>query len=675
MDVNQKKYFKCKYCNSKFTLKRNLSKHFSIKHSGSDSVIKCFLCGQLFASQDLLDEHHQNFHEPSKYFEVRESALKRTVISYRYMYGNDTFLTPLEAQTDFIKNEIKKVLYFETGEKGIVKFSLIFIAELTMKDNSNNVIAKSIIPFRSKAYSAVPANKKQIKKNILNSMQEHLEKIDSFINNGSNWVFNRPIAIDIEVGRGNPIFTGANIKVGELNIKRLTNKKHLVNVPSKDNRCFLYCLVEHLFGNEIKNKKLEKSYAKYIKHFNIDGINFPVNIKDVKKFVKQNENLDIKINILYLSGKNVYPLECGIGEGSKKINLLSVPLDVCGKSTHHFLLITNIDKYLSKIYGKKEDGKPNYYEQAYYCANCFNKFSLKRLREKHEKMCSKQSGQIEKLPQKDKNDFIIFNKYENRFPQDLVAYLDFECELKKTGEICSSCTTIRCKCDMSYTRFETEQKPIVFSFVIINKEDEILCKKTFSGKNAGDYFLDYLLNEEDMWIKTYLNQNVAMRDLNDEELILYDSAETCYICEKIFTTDDVKVRDHDHTDGFFISAAHNSCNLKRKKQKELKIFMHNGSKYDFHFIVKSLAKKNVKNLYILPYNMENFRLVKFNSFVLVDSLSFLQSSLSQLSQELYDSGHDYPILKQSDIIKTNGYFDNDKFKMVLQKSFFPYEYW
>jgi hypothetical protein len=39
--------------------------------------------------------------------------------------------------------------------------------------------------------------------------------------------------------------------------------------------------------------------------------------------------------------------------------------------------------------------------------------------------------------------------------------------------------------------------------------------------------------------------------------------------------------------------------------------MHSGSRYNFHFIVKSFAKKDVKNLYILPYNMEQEQI--FNS--------------------------------------------------------------
>ncbi len=68
-------------------------------------------------------------------------------------------------------------------------------------------------------------------------------------------------------------------------------------------------------------------------------------------------------------------------------------------------------------------------------------------------------------------------KHENQFEQDLIAYLDFECELPKVDDRCERCHTVRCKCDTSYTRFETEQKPISFAFYIINKDNEILEEK------------------------------------------------------------------------------------------------------------------------------------------------------------------------------------------------------
>jgi hypothetical protein len=101
-------------------------------------------------------------------------------------------------------------------------------------------------------------------------------------------------------------------------------------------------------------------------------------------------------------------------------------------------------------------------------------------REKHLKTCISQKAQIEKAPDDNNdNDKIFFRKHENQFEHDLIAYLDFECELPKVDDRCERCHTVRCKCDTSYTstRFETEQKPISFAFYIINKDNEILEEK------------------------------------------------------------------------------------------------------------------------------------------------------------------------------------------------------
>jgi hypothetical protein len=627
----------------------------------------------MFKNNRYLDGHNKRYHKPSKYFEVRESAFQKAAVCYRYIYDSKNMLTPAEAQDNIMKDEIRKIIHHEISQKNVVKFSIILIAQMVMNDDSD-IPTTASIPFRSKSYTAAAIEKENINKKIESAMLEQSNKIEEFINNGSNWVFKTAIAMDVEVGGVNPIYAGADIDFLKFNVKNIPNQKYLINVPSKDDKCFIYCIAEFLYGSNIVNKLSHEEYEKYTRNFNVKDISFPISIKHIKKFLKQNNELDIKINIIYLSGKEVFPLECGIGEGSKIVNLLMIPMedDVTKNVSHHFVIVKNIDRYLSKTYDTGKHRK--YYENAFFCPKCFSKFSKKITRDKHQKTCISQKAQIEKVPD-DENDKIFFRKHENQFEEDIVAYLDFECELPNIDDLCDKCQTVRCKCDTSFTRYETKQNPIGFAFFIINKDNQILESKTYMGKNASDVLIEYLFEIEKTWLIAYLNKNVPMLELTDEEKFTYGRSEVCHICKKVFTEDDPKVRDHDHTDGIFIAAAHNSCNLKRRNQKCLKIYMHNGSKYDFHFITKSISKKNVRNIYILPYNMENFRMIKFNSFMFLDTLAFLQSSLSQLADILKDSNHDYPLLKQSHIVQTNGYFDKEKFDMVLQKGFFPYEYW
>ena len=59
-----------------------------------------------------------------------------------------------------------------------------------------------------------------------------------------------------------------------------------------------------------------------------------------------------------------------------------------------------------------------------------------------------------------------------------------------------------------------------------------------------------------------------------------------------------KVRDHCHYTGKFRGAAHSICNLKYSIPKKIAAVFHNTSNYDYHFIIKELAEKFFKNLFV-----------------------------------------------------------------------------
>ena len=52
-----------------------------------------------------------------------------------------------------------------------------------------------------------------------------------------------------------------------------------------------------------------------------------------------------------------------------------------------------------------------------------------------------------------------------------------------------------------------------------------------------------------------------------------------------------KVRDHCHYTGEDRGAAHSICNLKYRVPKKNPITFHNGSNYDYHFLIKKLAEE------------------------------------------------------------------------------------
>ena len=67
-----------------------------------------------------------------------------------------------------------------------------------------------------------------------------------------------------------------------------------------------------------------------------------------------------------------------------------------------------------------------------------------------------------------------------------------------------------------------------------------------------------------------------------------------------------KVRDHCHCTGKYRGAAHGICSLRCKITKEIPVVFYNGSTYDYHFIIKQLARKFKGFFHCLRENTEKY---------------------------------------------------------------------
>ena len=115
----------------------------------------------------------------------------------------------------------------------------------------------------------------------------------------------------------------------------------------------------------------------------------------------------------------------------------------------------------------------------------------------------------------------------------------------------------------------------------------------YRGKSCMERFTKDL---KDHTIKIVNYEKTKMLPLTDKENKSCKKQNVCYICKKGFSADDDnkkyhKVRDHCHYTGKYRGAAHSVCNLRYKTPKAIPIVCHNGPTYDYHFIIKELAKK------------------------------------------------------------------------------------
>ena len=127
--------------------------------------------------------------------------------------------------------------------------------------------------------------------------------------------------------------------------------------------------------------RVEK-YMPYENELNMEGIAYPVAVKDVPKFEKQN---DISVNVFgYEDG--YYPLYISRDQKERHVNLLL--LEDKGKT--HYCLIKNLNGMLhsqTKHVGKK-----------YFCTYCLHGFTMEDLLIAHKPLCETHGPQCTVLP-------------------------------------------------------------------------------------------------------------------------------------------------------------------------------------------------------------------------------------------------------------------------------------
>ena len=65
----------------------------------------------------------------------------------------------------------------------------------------------------------------------------------------------------------------------------------------------------------------------------------------------------------------------------------------------------------------------------------------------------------------------------------------------------------------------------------------------------------------------------------------FAAATECHICQKYFTEDDVRVKDHCHITGKYRGAAHNECNINFRLTNKIPVIFYNLKGYDSHLIM------------------------------------------------------------------------------------------
>ena len=298
----------------------------------------------------------------------------------------------------------------------------------------------------------------------------------------------------------------------------------------------------------------------------------------------------------------------------------------------HYLVVNNLSILLRGITSNHHDG--------FYCLNCFHSYRTKNKLEAHKKYVE--------MPIKG-NNTIKYNHGEKSIRIPFTIYADLECLLEKM----STCQNDPNK---SSTTKINKHTPSGYSIFTNCSFDE--SKNKISYYKRDDCVKKFCKDLREYSTKIINYAKKKMISLIKEEKIHYSKQKVCYICKKEFDNNynnkkQQKVSDHCHYTGKYRGAPHNICTLRYKVPKEIPVVFQNGSTYDYHFIIKELAKEFEGNFECLGENTEKY--ITFSvpikkkidnkdleityKIKFIDSHRFMSSSLSKLVDNLSEGIH------------------------------------
>lgn len=520
-----------------------------------------------------------------------------------------------------------------------------------------------------------------------------LRKVDEAMVEGSGFTLSKIIKLIVQIFKYEPLRGSSFIELPS----GLKNKRSIINLENKnDNECFKWAILAALHSDEVRARNKNKvndveSYLLWKNELNFDGIDFPVRLNQIEKFMQQNEGLAVNVYYFDSEKSRICPLFLALKPVEYRyVNLLYLTKSIEGcededeeetNINSHYCWIKNLGALVHPQTTKNN-------RRIFMCNRCLNHFCSHKKLEQHGILCSSMNDYAIDMPNP-REKYVIFKNHKNEIKVPFIIYADTEALLKEPD---TEVFGIDCK-----TRAQHQHEVHSIGYYFKDENEELKSRYvSHRGVNCIDLFMSDLTNIA-IEVFDFLECKRPMNALTTEEEENFRVATICHICKKAFKFEsksdsaddesDIHVRDHCHISGQYRGAAHQSCNLQYQISRIIPIVMHNLSGYDSHFLIRKLA--NIKEIpgeiKILPHNSEKYisfiktmRGVGFRDeqrryieikFQFIDSLRFMSASLDYLASVL---PHDKKNILKSECAKS-GYSD-DMFNLLIRKGVFPYEY-
>ena len=380
--MSDKKLFHCQICDVNILLKSK-SKHIeSKKHITKLQPQK----------ETTINEHMEP--QPT-IFKLLKKAFKGYDKSY-FVEIDEHIRDPFQYLND-LKQDISNTIWNELINYKNLKM-YITVQILFSKDKGKDKIESK--PYFNSNIETV-LNHDQTDNVVKTMTEKFTNNIQRYQREGSNWQFQRILNVYINTHKYNPLKGSSYVPLPPT----LANTKAVVNIKNNDNKCFMWSVLAQLHP-DYENPNRVSKYKCFNDELNFINIEFPVKIKDITLFEKQN-NISISC---FGYDKEVYPLYVSQEQDERHVDLLYYE--------GHYCLIRDFNR-LMYSYNKHNEKK-------HFCRYCLHAYSKKELLVNHISDCYAINGtQKVSLPDED-HKILKFTNYDKQLKVPFVIYADFE---------------------------------------------------------------------------------------------------------------------------------------------------------------------------------------------------------------------------------------------------------
>ena len=215
-------------------------------------------------------------------------------------------------------------------------------------------------------------NLNYLDQDVHNSLMQNLD--DEQLE-GSNFQFQEIEEVILQIYKVNDTQAFSYIELPA----KYKNSQSIIKIKNDDEFCFLWCIFAYLYPVE-DNKNITPSYSKHFKNLNLQGLDFPMKVKDIPKFEKLNTQStqsasgafgNLNVNVFELTRNLLTPIHIKKNYDQPQIDLLLYQ--------NHYCLITKLHCLINKSSHMK-----------HVCRRCLTAFGSEPSLLDHMERCIKQ---------------------------------------------------------------------------------------------------------------------------------------------------------------------------------------------------------------------------------------------------------------------------------------------